>query len=327
MSRKSKVQENYQALAASSAMRYDENQNVIYGQREGYEFLLIPHQDSRYPYMLTIQTAVKNMAGTTLTKAEQKEITKSNKNISYITHKGNTISFQLKQINNQEKLRTAITETLNGIVFSLRTKEFYPCCSHCGQNSETSAYRLSTGYVHLCNDCELRLRDQIQLTEQQESQKKENVIAGIVGAVVGSLLGVLCIVILSRLGYVAALSGIVMAIGVLKGYELLSKKLSTKGIVISCIIMLIMTYVGDRLDWALLVSSEWGLGIFESYRAIPALIADTYIESANYYGNLVILYMFLLVGAVPTIYSTIKENKNKNTIGKVGSQETMNYMN
>ena len=79
-------------------------------------------------------------------------------------------------------------------------------------------------------------------------------IGGIVGALVGSLLGVACIVILSQLGYVAALSGVVMAVCTLKGYEIGSGKLSKRGIVISVILMLVMTYVGDRLDWAITVS-------------------------------------------------------------------------
>lgn len=57
--------------------------------------------------------------------------------------------------------------------------------------------------------------------QQAELGKKENVVAGVVGALLGSLLGVACIVLLGQLGYVAAVSGIVMAICTMKGYELL----------------------------------------------------------------------------------------------------------
>lgn len=46
--------------------------------------------------------------------------------------------------------------------------------------------------------------------------KPENIVGGIVGALLGSLLGVLCIVVLGQAGYVAALSGVIMAVGVLK---------------------------------------------------------------------------------------------------------------
>lgn len=73
--------------------------------------------------------------------------------------------------------------------------------------------------------------------EQQNAQKTENLAGGIAGALIGSLLGVVCIVLLSQLGYVAAISGVLMAVGVLKGYEKLGGKLTKKGIVISMIIM------------------------------------------------------------------------------------------
>lgn len=94
----------------------------------------------------------------------------------------------------------------------------------------------------LCDSCYRQLGAN---QEQQEAAKKpENAVAGTVGALLGSIFGVGCIVLLGQLGYVAALSGIVMAVCALKGYELLGGKLSTKGIVIGCVLMLVMTYVG-----------------------------------------------------------------------------------
>ncbi len=50
----------------------------------------------------------------------------------------------------------------------------------------------------------------------EQNQKKENWLAGIVGAFIGSLIGVGVIILLGQLGYVAALSGIAMAVCALK---------------------------------------------------------------------------------------------------------------
>ena len=53
-----------------------------------------------------------------------------------------------------------------------------------------------------------------------ESQKStDNIITGAVGAFLGSLIGVACIVIVGQLGYVASVSGLVMGVCALKGYE------------------------------------------------------------------------------------------------------------
>ena len=51
-----------------------------------------------------------------------------------------------------------------------------------------------------------------------EEKKRENVPAGIVGAFLGSLIGVACAVLIGQLGYVASISGLVMAVCALKGY-------------------------------------------------------------------------------------------------------------
>ncbi|MCI8915883.1 MAG: hypothetical protein HFF26_04330 [Oscillospiraceae bacterium] len=142
--------------------------------------------------------------------------------------------------------------------------------------------------------------------EQEREQKRENVAAGAVGAFLGSLVGVLCIVLIDQLGYVASISGLVMAVGALKGYELLGGRLSRMGAVISCVLILIMTYLAHQLTWAIAVAGVAEAGIFECFQAIPALLEAEALEGRIYWGNLALLYLFTLVGAVPTIISGLQ---------------------
>ena len=74
----------------------------------------------------------------------------------------------------------------------------------------------------LCDSCYQQLGHNQEQIQQESAGKPENVLAGVVGALLGCLLGVGCIVLLGQLGYVAALSGIVLAVCTLKGYELLA---------------------------------------------------------------------------------------------------------
>ena len=62
---------------------------------------------------------------------------------------------------------------------------------------------------------------------------KENVFLGAVGALAGTLIGVICIVITGQLGYVSALCGVVMGVCALRGYQMLGKTVSKKGIIIT----------------------------------------------------------------------------------------------
>ena len=160
--------------------------------------------------------------------------------------------------------------------------------------------------------------------ERIQAETPENIGRGILGAVIGGVIGAAVIVLIGQLGYVAALSGAIMAVGVLKGYEMLGGKLTKKGIVISCVIMLVMTYIGDKLDWAIVLLTEGGgadagFNLFECYRLIPLMISEGVIEMTSFVADLVLIYLFLLLGAVPAILSKVREKSQAGVMVKIGS--------
>lgn len=318
----SKLTDNYTAIAAATGLRYDAESSALYGQRDGFDIVLYT-TDSRYPYLFTLHTTAKSTNGTVLTRDHAKELVKSVGLITLCKQDGSSISVTLKQAN-PEKLKQQLGEVLSSVTAFLRRRGFVPCCNLCGQETEVAAFRTGRTIMHLCPECEAKMRGQLSIEAQKQEQKKENIVGGVVGAFLGSLLGVLCIIILSRLGYVAALSGAIMAVGVLKGYELLGGKLTKKGIVISCVIMLVMTYIGDRIDWAIALltdggGADAGYNLFECYRLIPYLVSEGYIEVAPLVGDLVLIYLFLLLGAVPAILSKVREKSQSGVMVKIGS--------
>lgn len=152
-------------------------------------------------------------------------------------------------------------------------------------------------------------RGEVVPMEQETKAKQENVVAGIVGAFLGSLIGVVCAVVIGQLGYVASVSGLIMAVGALKGYELLGGSLSKKGAVISSVLVVVMTYLAHRLTFAIALTSAIGSGlsgIFVCFQAVPDLVKEGAIEGSAYWGNLAMLYLFTLVGAVPTILGGLR---------------------
>ena len=141
-------------------------------------------------------------------------------------------------------------------------------------------------------------------------EKKENVVAGVLGAVVGALIGGGSIILLSQLGYIASVSGLILAVCTLKGYELLGGKLSGKGIAISILLMLLTPYLADRIDWAILIMQEWadyGVTFGEAFGIFPELLKDGTVEMGMYIKNLVMIYGFALLGAFTTLKNTLKK--------------------
>lgn len=140
-----------------------------------------------------------------------------------------------------------------------------------------------------------------------ESKRPENVAAGLVGAFLGSLVGVGCIVVIGRLGYVAAFSGLVMAVCTIKGYEKFSGSMSRKGAVIALILTVGMTYIGNRCDFALSVCLAWDVNFFTAFQAVDALLDAGYLNAGAYWGNLILLYLFTLIGGVPTLAAAFRQ--------------------
>ncbi len=72
------------------------------------------------------------------------------------------------------------------------------------------------------------------------TEKKENVVAGIVGAFLFSLAGAVIWVLLDLIGFYAGVSGLVAAVCAITGYKIFAGKLSKKGVIIAAVIALLV---------------------------------------------------------------------------------------
>lgn len=142
----------------------------------------------------------------------------------------------------------------------------------------------------------------------ERENPRDNVIAGTVGAFLGSLIGVACIVILSKLGYVSAVSGLVMAVCAIKGYALLGGKLTKRGAVISGLFILVMTYIATKLCFALAVMevATEEVSFFFIYQSIGQFLEDGELRRI-FLGELALQYLFTLIGGIPTLISSLRE--------------------
>ncbi|MDO4742145.1 MAG: hypothetical protein Q4A79_02105 [Candidatus Saccharibacteria bacterium] len=141
------------------------------------------------------------------------------------------------------------------------------------------------------------------------SSSKENVLLGAAGAFVGSIIGVILIILLDRLGFVAAISGLAMAAGTIMLYEKFAKGLSGKGIAICVVIMILMTLLAENIAISIRVveelASDYGVtaSFGEIFGNLYELIAEGIIDGGAYAGSLALVYLFNIIGAVGVIKS------------------------
>lgn len=308
---KKKVLQNYEQLASRAGLRFEAQSGAIFGLYNGYKVLVYPENEN-YPYILTVSVSATR-PGNPISKAEGKAFSKEHKPVNSLRQDGYQVKMTLGQMTNQEKLAANLTEGLNALTSFLRANNFRNCCQTCGSTNPTEACVAGGTCMQLCYNCFVNLQQNQTITSTEKQKKKENIIGGIVGALIGSLLGVACIIVLGQLGYVAAVSGVVMAVCTMKGYDLLAGKLSITGVIICTVIMLVMTYMGNRLDWAVSIAMELDVDISTAFRSVPLLLTEKI-----YWANLFMVYAFALLGAVPTVRNTMQNQKKESVFYRLG---------
>ncbi len=126
---------------------------------------------------------------------------------------------------------------------------------------------------------------------------RENVLLGLIGAIIGVLLGSILWVIIGQVGFIAGIAGYAIVFCGMKGYTMLGGTLSKTGIVI-CIILSVLAILGAEMV-SLKISADrelHGLYSMAELLAEPEIIA--------------IVIKDLAVGYILSIWASYSSIKN-----------------
>ena len=304
------------AAAEITGLSFDQTRKVLYGVFNGYTFAITQSTTNAKFYSVFFHVS---QDGNPFSNEDGKQIAKaSNKLVQFAKSVGASVSnFLVKPEKDEQATAQKIMGVLTYLSNAFIERGYVNTCEHCHQPIDTEPCVVGNGLRFLCPVCFEAISSDLNEKAHVEAETPENVAAGVVGALGGALLGAVVVVIFGRLGYVTALSGLIAAVCSLKGYELLAKKMSVKGAVISCVAILLMIYLGHRTDWAIEVAQYFNVDFFKAFRAIPALIQEEVIEKAQYLKGLLMVVLFALIGAVPTVIRSIKGQKTKYVIQKL----------
>ena len=296
------IKKVFEAVSQETGLRCDDNTSSLLGQYNGYH-LYINYSGSFY----TIYASARKN-GQFPDKELLKNIKKSTSGISSIGIQKNNIMANITGMTTKSVISKMLT-ALKGLTDALRINGFEDVCEGCGKPvSNIGSYYVGGGITFLCDDCYTNIAQSLQNAEVEMSNTNENFIGGLVGAFLGSVLGLIAIIIIGQLGYVSVVSGLVMGVCTVKGYELMGKKLSAKGIVVCCIFMIFMPYFADKLDWSITISKEFEWSLSDVFQNFWPLIDGADI-AVDFYVDLFKVYLFTAVGAIPMMLNIIKSRK------------------
>ncbi len=306
-------------FAEQNHLQFDTVNKMAFGQYKGFDICILRTANAGYQIFMKLKNHMKNMD-----KNDFKELKKSKNGLFLMDFNENGLMvFNAPAAVTEKGAMEKLQMGIDGLVDFLRENGYKTCCAGCETESGLSAYSINGRGVHLCENCYASFAGNIQNHADDMQEKSENVVFGSVGALLGSLVGVLSIVVIGQLGYVAAISGVILAVCTLKGYEKFGGKLSKMGVMISIAIMAAMVIFGNRLDWAVAIAMEFDQNIFDAFAAVSDIV-DLVDARSDYNLNLFMIGIFALVGSFSPIKSAFINPHNTSKIRKLEANRLTN---
>ncbi|MBR6380991.1 MAG: hypothetical protein IKS07_04880 [Lachnospiraceae bacterium] len=303
----------FQMTAQQTGLILDEEAGCLFGYYGGYQMVLLPMSNT-----LQVQIFLSvSRTGIAPDAESAKNLARQNKGLLSGKASGFELVFVSRPAGNAKKSAEKLVEALSAIVSFLSSGGYENCCEKCGQTQSTECYLVGGVPRLLCPECFGAMSMAVEEAHVQQQNKTEHILPGIAGALLGSLLGAAAILLISRLGYVSIFPGILMGVCAIKGYEILGGKLTVKGVIFSIVLMILMTYVADRVDWGFIIAKELDTDVITGFRVLPEILRRGMIEASDYYKNLGLLMFYTLLGAIPTAIGLLRDKTHPAYTGKL----------
>ena len=190
-------------------------------------------------------------------------------------------------------------------------------CMLCGA-SHPDCYTINGRSMWLCSSCLESVRADLEVNKENVRAHKSNLLHGFAGAVIGALAGGIAYVLLSKVGYVASITGFLMAFLALLLYEKFGGCLDVKGIICCAVILIATVYFATRTAWsweAYDALKDYGWSFGEVYSQLSSILKQSDL-TGSFIKDLAMGYLFTAVGAVGKFINAFRNSTGKYSIKK-----------
>ena len=300
-------------LATELGFQYDPETSSIYGENSGY-FFLMSETDTKNVFSIALSVSrddAEEAAAQLHQMVKDSSVLKSINLNQYVTTF--TVKAGMTKTKTIENVRQALTEILQ----FLQTNGFYTVCGYSGEKGPVGLYQIGDSLFLMNEDSFQELSTQLKIETDSYNSQKENVLLGTVGAFIGAIIGGAVTLFIARLGYVAFYAGFILGICVVKGYEILGKKFSKLGAVISSILLLVTIVLVQQFDYALEAVNQLGVDFSDGFDLINTLVLNGEAPE-KYFFNFFMLAVFTIIGGGVAISSALSTHKTRGIARKIG---------
>lgn len=291
-----------QGFAAETGMFFDKKRNSVYGHYNGYAMVVYYMQD-QVQFMVTMDINGGTPEQANYISEFLRGLPQQKKYVKFAKFDENEISIGIKA--NKRDCVANLKEVIDSVTMLCRSNSMVSCCSICGSPNNLSVISVNGSCSIMCDDCFEKSKAELANAQIQVKKSKGNLLSGIVGAFLGSLIGVVAWIIFYQIGRYEFVAALVLAVCTIKGYQKFGGKLNIGGIVVSLLIASGMLYFANDASVAVQFCISDGTNFFDEIRNISTTLA--YGDNLNrHIYNLVIGYILLFIAAISTYISIYK---------------------
>ena len=304
------------SIATDLGLQFDGEARVMYGEREGF---LLVIEGAQTKNVFTISLSVKQGSEGDLIEDSEilwNELKEQSKAINAISSDGYLTSIVVKGGMTKGKAVETLWTAIQDIVVFLLNHQFVQVNAQTGEEGPIGLYQIGDAIFLIDDETFRAYQAEVQDTVEAYEAREENFLLGIVGAVIGVIIGGAVALLVARLGYVSVLAGAALGYCTIKGYEILGKKLTKKGVVVSAILMVLTVFLVNQLDYTLALMSELDLPFGMSWTLLNEATFSGDVPD-KFYLNLGLLAVFTLGGAWISVKSALDGQKNRAIARKI----------
>lgn len=249
----------FQEFLITIGYRYNGKSKSGFNTFEGFHTIATyPAKESRYTFVLG--AAVHDMQK--LSAKLRKFLTENKEFVTRADYKDKRIRVHVRQTVDSEIDKEHLKETARFFTELCKSGIMHPVCRVCARDRKTGIYIVGTELVPICEKCIVKKRRQYEIRRDMFIKKKQNMTAGIAGALFGAALGSSVYILLYQFAQFYGLWAGIIVSCVFAGFVIAGKRATRLSAVICEVIAFIAFLFAEYLaliaNMAILIERNGG---------------------------------------------------------------------
>ncbi len=192
----SMTESEFQEFIITIGYRYNEKSKTAFNSFEGFHAMIRFHSDENR-YILSMSAGAIGASEAASVSAQIKDFHTAHKN--YVIKSGyskKTVQLVLKMTVDSEIDKEELKALAKFIIELCKSGKIVPICKVCSRKRDTGLYVVGRTLTPICDKCIVRKRRQYEHRKNLFIKKKQNMPAGLFGAVFGAVLGSMLYILL-----------------------------------------------------------------------------------------------------------------------------------